>query len=186
MATQVAQALKEVFDEFRSEVKRKLGSSATVILGKLLDSESKKGLREIVVNDDYSLQILDRRGEPFLANISAGQRQIMSISFISALARAAAGGQMLEMPLFMDSPFGRLSFVHRSNLIAQIPLLCAQWILLATDTELSQREGQLLLSGGRWGKFYSLDADVDGNTCVRECSPEDARAVLNREIGVSK
>ena len=56
-------------------------------------------LRKIVVEDDYSLQVLDPWGKPFLANISAGQRQVASISFILALARAAAGGQVLEMPL---------------------------------------------------------------------------------------
>jgi DNA sulfur modification protein DndD len=186
LATQVADALTQVFDEFKNEVKEDLGQNATASLETLLDADGKKSLRRIVVNDDYSLQILNRRGEPFLANISAGQRQIMSISFISALAQAAAGGKMLEMPLFMDTPFSRLSFEHRRNLICHIPEMCAQWILLATDTELSQREGELLLSGDKWGAFYLLKADTSGNTFVTKCPPKDALTVLRREIGVTE
>jgi DNA sulfur modification protein DndD len=178
LAQSAQAALEEVFGEFRTEITVELASRATAILDRLLDAESRVNLKQVVVNDDYSLQVLDRWDQPFLANISAGQRQIMSISFIAALAQAAAGGKMLEMPLFMDTPFGRLSFEHRKNLIVEVPTLCAQWILLATDTELRQPEGTLLLRTERWGKFYLLRAARDGSTRVEERRPADALAVL--------
>ena len=80
----------------------------------------------------------------------------MSISFIGALAKAAAANSTLEMPLFMDTPFGRLSFEHRKNLMESIPNLCSQWVLLATDTEFTAQEANLLQQGGKWGRFYEL------------------------------
>jgi len=178
LAGQVQKALSEVFEKFTDNIRDQIGRDATAVMQELLDEEGRRVLHEIVVNEDYSLQIMDRWGKPFLANISAGQRQIMSISFIAALARAAAGGGLLEMPLFMDTPFGRLSFEHRKNLIRQVPQLCAQWVLLATDTELRQREGTLLKSEGRWGRFYILDAREDGSTIIDERKPQDAVAIL--------
>lgn len=178
LATQTRNALAEVFKGFTGDIKQQIGKDATSILGKLLDEEGRRSLCEIVVNDDYSLQMLDRWHNPFLANISAGQRQIMSVSFIAALARAAAGGATLEMPLFMDTPFGRLSYDHRRNLIREIPKLCTQWILLATDTELRRQEGNLLRTGGHWGRFYLLKSTEDGNTQVEERKLSDALSLL--------
>lgn len=181
LASEVASALQSVFDDFKVEIKNRLGKEATEILARLLDRDGRSTLKQVVVKDDYSLQIMDRWGDQFLANISAGQRQIMSISFIAALAKAAAGGQMLEMPLFMDTPFGRLSFDHRKNLILEIPDLCAQWILLATDTELRRLEATLLLSNGRWGKFYLLKGTGEGSTVIEERMPREAISILRQE-----
>lgn len=186
LAQEVQQALEEVFTEFGGEIKNRLSKDATETLAKLLDEESRHSLKRIVVDKDYSLQILDRWGAPFLANISAGQRQIMSIAFIVALAKAAAGGDLLEMPLFMDTPFGRLSFEHRRNLIREIPALCAQWILLATDTELREQEGKLLMKGEKWGKFYHLKGADDGSTVVREMSPIQALEILASDKEVAR
>lgn len=59
----------------------------------------------------------------------------MSIAFIAVPARAAAGADVREMPLSMDTPFGRLSHRHRRNLLEKVPQWCTQRILLATDTE---------------------------------------------------
>lgn len=178
MATQVHTALSGVHDAFCREIVERISQAATEVFRCLLDAEGQRNLRGIVVKDDYSIQMLDRWNTPFLANISAGQRQIMSISFILALARTAAGGGTLEMPLFMDTPFGRLSYDHRVNLIRQLPSWATQWVLLATNTELSRDEGELLVAEGRLGRFYSLRAGEDGTTSIEERSIEDALPLL--------
>jgi len=178
MASQVQQALSGVHDAFRKEVAESISRTATEMFRCLLDAEGQRNLRGIVVRDDYSIQMLDRWNTPFLANISAGQRQIMSISFILALARTAAGGGAFEMPLFMDTPFGRLSYEHRVNLIRQLPEWATQWVLLATDTELSRDEGELLVKEGRLGRFYYLRAQPDGTTSIEDRPLEDALPLL--------
>ncbi|RIE15822.1 AAA family ATPase [Candidatus Cryosericum septentrionale] len=178
LALRTHEALDNVKSEFTSEVKTRLSDNASEIFSRLLDDEGRSMLRRIVVENDYSLQVLDPWDKPFLANISAGQRQVASISFILALARAAAGGQVLEMPLFMDTPFGKLSWQHRENLISQIPGAAAQWILLATDTELGRREASLLSRGGAWGKFAVLESQPDGSTTMREYKVSEALALL--------
>jgi DNA sulfur modification protein DndD len=181
LASQALEALQAVFSEFTREARDKIAADATEVLHELLDEDSRREFSRIVVNDDYSLQILDRWDHPFLADISAGQRQVMSIAFIAALAKAAAGDKLLEMPLFMDTPFGRLSYEHRKNLIASIPSICAQWVLLATDTELRRTEGRLLSRGGKWGRFYRLVADDQGGTRIEARDVEEAVLVLHSD-----
>ena len=181
LALDASEALTAVGDSFAAEVRERIGNSATELLATLLDKESRSSLNGVVVTDDYSLQILDRWEKRFLANISAGQRQILSISFIVALAKTAAGGVALEMPFFMDTPFGRLSFEHRANLIRHIPTVCSQWVLLATDTEFTVREASLLKSSGTWGRFYVLKSTEDGNTQIREMDTANAAAMLRSD-----
>jgi DNA sulfur modification protein DndD len=182
-ARQVRDTLKDLFEVFKKEAAAVLGDYATQIMHKLLDEEGRKNLKGIIVKDDYSLQMIDQWDGQFLANISAGQRQVMSIAFITALAKAAAGDKMLEMPLFMDTPFGRLSQEHRNNLIREIPNLSSQWVLLATDTELRREEGEALLSEKRLGKFYRLYPQKDGTTKIEEQSLSNVPVILKTTLG---
>ena len=185
LSAHTQEALAAVKSEFTAEIKTQLANDASAILQSLLDAEGRRMLRRIVVEDNYSLQVHDPWGKPFLANISAGQRQVASIAFILALARAAAGGDVLEMPLFMDTPFGKLSWQHRENLINVIPAAAAQWILLATDTELGRREAQLLMRGGSWGGFYVLRGLPDGCTRIEEVDVDEALTMLG-EVEVTE
>jgi len=181
LARDTQDALNDIYSQFTREIKGMISESATLLFRELLDHEGRENLRSIIVNEDYSLQVLDRYKKPFLANISAGQRQIMSISFIAALARIAAKGSKIEIPLFMDTPFGRLSYEHRQNLINQVPSFASQWILLATDTEFSRQEAQLLKDSGKWGKFFILRSTKDGNTEIVEQDISSALAILRNE-----
>lgn len=162
------EALREVHDSFTQDIKLKIGKVASEIFSRILDIESSQILKHIVVDSNYTLQVLDMWGKPFLANISSGQRQIMSIAFIAALAKLASNEDLFEMPLFMDTPFSRLSYNHRKNLINNIPGFASQWILLATDTELGKREAELLKDSGNWGKFYVLKSYGPGETKIEE------------------
>lgn len=183
LAEDTYKALQEVYKGFTEEIKNRIAIEANKYFVQLLDKEGLETLSKILVNADYSLQILDRWGKPFLANISAGQRQIMSISFIAALAKVASMDSILEMPLFMDTPFGKLSYEHRKNLIKRLPSYCAQWILLATDTEFRKQEASFLREGGRWGKFYVLRSEGPGVTIIQERDIEEAQSLLHENMG---
>ncbi|WP_096273383.1 AAA family ATPase [Paucisalibacillus globulus] len=167
-------ALNEIIQSFEQEIKVELESKANDIFKNLIDEGGSTNLKKIIVKDNYTLDVLDWSGRPFLANISAGQRQIISLSFITALAAVAGGTSMLEIPLFMDTPFGRLSPDHRYNLVSHIPTITPQWILLVTGSEFKEdEEAKFLKDTGKWGKFYLLDAISEGVTKIEEVSPED-------------
>jgi DNA sulfur modification protein DndD len=178
LAVAVRDALKEVHESYTGEIKAIIGEKATEVFRALIDAEGRTALKRIVVDDDYSLEVLDRWDRSFLANVSAGQRQIMSIAFISALASCASGASTINMPLFMDTPFGRLSSAHRNNLIRHVPTIASQWILLATDTEFTRAEATELMRTGQWGTFYQLVATPEGNTVIEGQRVEDALAYL--------
>jgi len=184
LAAATGDALKSIHKEFTGETRDMIGASATKYFRELLDHEGKKTLRHVVVDSDYSIQVYDRWQKPFLANISAGQRQVMSIAFIAALAGAAAGSDVLEMPLFMDTPFGRLSYEHRRNLLEHVPKWCTQWVLLATDTEFGHFEAQILRSTNRWAKFYILKGVGAGSTKIEAMDPKQANGLLRDEAEV--
>ncbi|MGI6102545.1 MAG: AAA family ATPase [Bacillota bacterium] len=181
LAREVHDALTEVHAEYTSEVRKMIGESATRILRLLLDEKGKAVLKQIVVNEDYSLEMLDQFGRAFLANVSAGQRQVMSISYITALAMAASSGDRIEMPLFMDTPFGRLSGEHRANIIREVPQLTSQWVILATDTEFRREEASALSKTEKWARFYMLRGEDDGNTVITEFDVDEVYSILPRE-----
>lgn len=184
LAAATSDALKSIHEEFTGETRDLIGASATRYFRELLDDEGKKTLQDVVVNSDYSIQVYDRWQKPFLANISAGQRQIMSIAFIAALAGAAAGTDILEMPLFMDTPFGRLSHEHRRNLLENVPKWCTQWVILATDTEFGRLEAHILRATKQWTKFYVLKGVGAGSTKIETVDIKQATGLLRDEAEV--
>lgn len=181
LARKVFDALDKIHGEFTAEIRELIGKYATELFGRLLDDQGKKVLSKVVINDDYSIEVYDRWGAQFLPNISSGQRQLMSISFIAALARVAAKAKLLEMPLFMDTPFGRLSNEHREHLIHEVPSFCSQWILLVTDTEFRTQEAHALRKSKKWGSFAFLRAVEDGCTEIVDMSYAQALTLLSKK-----
>ncbi|MGY3716245.1 AAA family ATPase [Sutcliffiella cohnii] len=181
------EALDEIIGKFVKEIREELEEKANLIFKNLIDTGGATNLKKLVVNDNYTLDVLDWSGRPFLANISAGQRQIVSLSFITALAEVAGGSSTLEIPLFMDTPFGRLSPDHRENLVRLIPTITPQWILLVTGSEFrEEEEGKYLLETGKWGKFYYLDAIEEGITKIKEYNPSELTKIktLGQEVKI--
>src|SRR5699024_7130586 len=174
--------LNEIIQSFEDEIKIELEAKTNEIFNYLIDEGGSTNLKKIVINENYTLDVLDWNGRPFLANISAGQRQIISLSFITALAAVAGGKSILEIPLFMDTPFGRLSPEHRYNLVSHIPTITPQWVLLVTGSEFkADEEAKYLKQTGKWGKFYVLDAVTEGVTEIKEVSPKDLNTIVAKE-----
>ena len=139
-------------------MRRKLKESTTEIFNQLIDQKDVNLIKEININDKFELEIFSHDDIEITQDISQGQRQIVALAFITALAQVAAGdSEQIAFPLFMDSPFNRLSGVNRDQLIENIPSLTSQWILLLTDTELTTSEERVVKEGGRLGKWYRIN-----------------------------
>ena len=166
--------LKRIITQFETEIIKELESVASQNLYYLLDQSGQAMIKEVQINKDYSLEVMNAFGQPFLANISQGQRQVLSLSFITALAQVAGGHRSLEMPLFMDTPFGRLSAQHQENLIEYLPQICSQWVLLVTDKEFGPQEKEQFLVAGTIGKMYELKSEEAGVTKIIEVDYHNA------------
>ncbi|RLQ93625.1 AAA family ATPase [Falsibacillus albus] len=156
---------------FEAEMIEELESATQQNLNYLLDAAGQSMIKRVGIQKDFSIEVYNAFDQPFLANISQGQRQVLSLSFITALAQTAGGDKALEMPLLMDTPFGRLSEMHQRNLIEYLPQICSQWILLVTDREFGEEEKAIFEESDAIGKYYELESTEPGVTMIREMQP---------------
>jgi DNA sulfur modification protein DndD len=90
---------------------------------------------EIRINPvDCSLCLYDSDGEKLPPDrLSAGERQLLAVSLLWGLARAAGR----PLPIVVDTPLGRLDGTHRINLVSRyFPHASHQVIVLSTDEEI--------------------------------------------------
>lgn len=152
--------LKEISNVFSQDVRSLLGEYTSDIFKKLIDKKDLEIINHVEIDSYFQIGAYNNNGYKITQDISQGQRQILSLSFITALAKLAVREDSIDKidyPLFMDSPFNRLSGMNRDNLIEKIPDLTAQWILLVTDTELTPSEEKVFKSTNRLGKWYRIN-----------------------------
>lgn len=150
-------ALESIQEHYTQDVRRKLAEGATEVFKRLADERTLKSLARISIDESFQLDVLNKQGNGFLAQISSGQRQIVSLAYICALIQV--GG--LQLPLFMDTPLGRLSGAHRDGCLRTVPDVTPQWIMLGTDTEIQKAEVEALRQSEKWGEIFEIKAIGD-------------------------
>lgn len=132
LAQQSADAIKETYQAYADEMRVKIEAKTKEIFKNLVWKES--SFQDIRLDNDFNLEVIDRYGRPNRSELSAGERQVLSLAFITAMSRISEE----EAPLVMDTPFGRLSSKPRSNVAEHLPPLADQLVLLVTDEELHE------------------------------------------------
>jgi DNA sulfur modification protein DndD len=130
LAQQAADAISNMYQTFANEMRIKIEAKTKEIFKNLIWKESH--FQDILLDTEYNLEVIDRYGLPARPELSAGERQVLSLSFITAMSRVSEE----EAPLIMDTPFGRLSSQHRNSITEQLPLMADQLVLFVTDEEL--------------------------------------------------
>ena len=158
-------ALEDVYNAYSDELRVKLSACATEIMKQIADKETLQAISRIEISDKFILDVLSPSNINILPQISSGQRQVVSISYICSLMQVAIG---LEMPLLMDTPFGRLSGAPRDACLQRLPNLLTQWILLTTDTEFTIDEANALKKSGAWHKIYEIESSAGVSKLVEK------------------
>lgn len=130
LAQQAADALQEMYQTFADDMRLKIEAKTKEIFKRLIWKESH--YQDIKLGPDFNLEVIDRYGSPARRDLSAGERQVLSLSFITAMSQISEE----EAPLVMDTPFGRLSSHHRNTITENLPTLAKQLVLFVTDEEL--------------------------------------------------
>jgi len=88
-----------------------------------------------VNTETFALTLISHEGDVLApSRLSAGERQLLAIAILSALADASGK----ELPTVIDTPLGRLDGRHRSKLIDNyFPNAASQVLLLSTDEEIT-------------------------------------------------
>lgn len=88
---------------------------------------------EIKLEDDYSIRVLDEFGMDKIGSLSAGEKQVLALSFMSALTSISG----FEAPIVIDTPLGRISGEPRNRIAQNLPdyIEDTQLTFLMTDSE---------------------------------------------------
>ena len=162
--------LNDIYNNFSEKIKIRLAEKSTENFSKLADDETLKDIKRINIDENYMLDVLNWSGQRRLGEISAGQRQIVSLSFIMSLIQIAGD---LEVPLFMV-PLSAVSLENIEIILLKRYLkMATQWILLATDTDFTGVEADVLRETKTWGKIYELRKEEEGYTKIMERQVDD-------------
>lgn len=149
LAQRSADAIGEMYLAFADDMREKIQEKTKEVFKSLVWKESH--FQDIRLGPDFNLEVIDRYGLPARPELSAGERQVLSLSFIMAMSRVSEE----EAPLVMDTPFGRLSSHHRNAITEHLPKLVDQLVLFVTDEELRDEARQNLQD--RIGAEYRLE-----------------------------
>lgn len=163
LAQKAADAITEMYQVFADNMRQQIEVETKKIFQTLIWKDGH--FQDIQLGTDFNLEIIDRYGSPARPELSAGERQVLSLSFITAMAKVSGE----EAPLVMDTPFGRLSSHHRHSITQQLPELADQLILFVTDEELHGKALQNLTP--HIGAEYQLYFDrITSCTTIEEVS----------------
>ncbi len=139
LANAAASAMEEIYELYATNMRTQIQEEVGPIFKGLIWNAGH--FEKINLTEDYKLLVKDASGEDVLPEMSAGQRQVLSLAFIGALAKMAVKQIIPNMehesfPIVMDTPFGRLSSEHRENIADIFPKIAKQLVLFVTDEEL--------------------------------------------------
>lgn len=161
--------MNTIFDEYSDDMRLRLSNETTNIFKTLISEKDRDLINRININEKYEIEVIAWDDINITPDISQGQRQIVSLAFITALSKVAMSAfKNNNFPLFMDTPFGRISGENRDQLIENIPLLTSQWILLLTDTELTASEEIAFKATDKLGIWYQLNQIEKGYTIIEK------------------
>ena len=159
MARKSSEAITSIKERFYEETRKRIENETKLVFDKLAWKTDQ--FNEIRLDPEFHLEVIDRWNKPSREELSAGERQILSLSFIAAMARLSGE----EAPVIMDTPFARLSGVVLRNVAQHLPDLLPQLILFVTDQEWSESSKSGLEP--KIGAQYKLEF-LDGITTIKE------------------
>jgi DNA sulfur modification protein DndD len=159
--------------EIYGELERLFGDGVGILRDKLRDTVARhatdaflkltteKTYFGLSINDNYGLTIIDRERRPVEIR-SAGAEQIVALSLIDGLNRTARKAG----PIIIDTPLGRLDPKHRANVLAYLPSMAEQIVLLVHEGEIDRSNGLDPLAN-RIGAVYEIERVSSSHSQLR-------------------
>jgi DNA sulfur modification protein DndD len=162
----IIQILEEAIGEYSKQKKQEVETEATRIFRQI---KSKDSFDHLQINDQYGLAIVTKSGAVLDRGEirSSGEEQTVALSLIGALNKCAK----IDVPVFMDTPMGRLDEVISENVLRFIPNLADQVTLLVTGKEL------------RHGDEKFLEGKIMSDFTVKHISEEDGSKIYHTREG---
>ena len=123
--------LKEIKENVATEIRTKVEQKTKEYFFNLHWKGEEFG--DVKINENYEIELVGQYGAPKLGTLSAGERQILALSFMAALS----GVSGFDAPVIIDTPLGRISGEPKEKISMSLPryLKDSQLTLLITDQE---------------------------------------------------
>lgn len=156
-----------VLKEYKNRLqKSKIDTVADTMTACYKKLANKKNMIESIKMDPISLDLryLNSDNEEVnKASLSAGEKQLMVISLLWALALCSKK----KLPVIIDTPLSRLDSAHRESLIqTYFPHASEQTIILSTDSEVDHKYYELMKSNVG-DEFTLVYDDLTKSTTIR-------------------
>ena len=158
----------QLLDRYTVELqKRKTGILGRTITECYKQLSNKKNLINTIVMDSESLDLIYYDTDHRVVDknsLSAGEKQLMVISIIWALALCSKK----KLPVIIDTPLSRLDSLHRKSIITTYyPNASEQTIILSTDSEID-REYYMMMKDNVGDEFTLIYDEESKSTMIRE------------------
>lgn len=147
LCTELEAVFSQSIERLRDRLRKTVQERATEAFKQMTTQTAYKGLE---INGSYGLSIIDQHDERVTTR-SAGAEQVVALSLIDGLNRTGRSAG----PIVMDTPFGRLDLKHRDNILAYLPTVTSQFVLLVHSGEI-RPETDLTVLRSRIGMVYRI------------------------------
>ena len=132
-----------LLDNLSSEIETRLVSELKILMHKLNSEENRRkfidGVKVTILATGQGMRItlFDQENEEIRKeSLSSGEKQI----YISCLIKAILTESIQSLPIFIDTPLGRLDEEHRDNITKKYyPNLSEQVVLFSTNSEITPK-----------------------------------------------
>lgn len=132
-------------------------------LNQLMHKKLVSNVKVRIIPDNKGLEVLlfKHDGKEILKDdLSKGEQQL----YVSCLLKAILNESISDMPVFIDTPLGRLDKEHKENILDNYyPTLAHQVIIFSTNDEITPQRYQRIES--IVNRAYVLN-NVNGNTDI--------------------
>lgn len=125
--------LDRIFEMYEKNEIQKINQETKHIFDQIIRKEDV--FKSVYIDDSYNLNITrEFSNKNILKQLSYGERQILSLSLIFALANISGD----QGPFVMDTPMGNLDPVHRRKLLDNVTKFVNQIFFLVTSAEFTE------------------------------------------------
>ncbi|MDP1553209.1 MAG: hypothetical protein Q8M06_09365, partial [Methanobacteriaceae archaeon] len=144
---EAAKSIKdEIMTEIRLDVEKKTEEQFFNLIWK------KKTYTSVNIDEDYNVSVLDQFGAQARGTLSAGETQVLALSFMAALNTVSG----FDAPIIIDTPLGKLGKEPKLNIAQNLPgyLKGKQVTMLVTEEEYTKEVREALAP--RVGAEYKI------------------------------
>ncbi len=151
LAQNAADELQRIFERFAEDSRIEVQNFTREEFQKFIPTA--KALK-IGIDSEFHYDVRDQNENPALQQLSNGQKQALSLAYITSISRVSEKNP----PLVIDMPFGRLDEDVQDNIATRLPELASQVILLVLPGPEWNEHTQSILRS-RSSVIYHLDFD---------------------------